>query len=352
MASSLAQEALQLFQEVGDRGGAGLALLLQAYVAIEQGEYVKAHSLLEECLAVFRELGDKRRMAVVLVHLARVLFAQGDTLNARALVEEGLAGSKALGDKENSTLGLFLSGQIALQQGDAATAHSLFAECLTLSRRYRGAQVRPAEVLSLLARAVTVQGDYAAARALFEESLALCAQGCEKTIPSCLEGLAGLVAVQGELAWAAQLWGAAEALRETIGAPIPAVSRPSYERAVTAARSQLGEKLFIVAWGQGRTMTLEHVLVAQGPMTMPASILTGPSTTPPGAKVLTSPEGLTEREVEVLRLVAQGLTDAQVADQLVISPRTVNGHLRSIYSKIGVTSRSAATRYAVDHHLA
>jgi DNA-binding NarL/FixJ family response regulator len=54
----------------------------------------------------------------------------------------------------------------------------------------------------------------------------------------------------------------------------------------------------------------------------------------------------------VLRLVAQGLTDAQVAEQLVISPRTVNGHLRSIYSKIEVTSRSAATRYALDHQLA
>jgi len=59
---------------------------------------------------------------------------------------------------------------------------------------------------------------------------------------------------------------------------------------------------------------------------------------------------LTEREVDVLRLVALGMTDAQVADQLVLSPRTVQGHLRSIY-KINVNSRSAATRYAVEHKL-
>ena len=65
----------------------------------------------------------------------------------------------------------------------------------------------------------------------------------------------------------------------------------------------------------------------------------------------TYPEGLTAREVEVLRLVAQGLTDAQVAEQLVISPRTVNTHLTSIYGKIQVTSRSAATRYAIEHQL-
>ena len=55
--------------------------------------------------------------------------------------------------------------------------------------------------------------------------------------------------------------------------------------------------------------------------------------------------------MEVLRLVAQGLTDAQLARQLVISPRTVNWYLTSIYSKLQVSSRSAATRYAIEQHL-
>lgn len=64
-----------------------------------------------------------------------------------------------------------------------------------------------------------------------------------------------------------------------------------------------------------------------------------------------SSAGLTMREMEVLRLVSQGLTDAQVAEQLVISPRTVNWHLTSIYSKLGISSRSAATRYAIEHRL-
>jgi DNA-binding CsgD family transcriptional regulator len=61
--------------------------------------------------------------------------------------------------------------------------------------------------------------------------------------------------------------------------------------------------------------------------------------------------GLTPREVEVLRLVATGLTDAQVADQLFLSPRTVGAHLRSIRAKLGVGSRSAATRYAIEREL-
>ena len=64
-----------------------------------------------------------------------------------------------------------------------------------------------------------------------------------------------------------------------------------------------------------------------------------------------APAGLTRREVEVLRLVAEGLSDAQIAEQLVLARRTVNWYLTSIYSKIGVSSRSAATRYAFDQHL-
>ena len=65
----------------------------------------------------------------------------------------------------------------------------------------------------------------------------------------------------------------------------------------------------------------------------------------------TYPAGLTAREVEVLRLVAQGFTNREVAAQLVVSPRTVNFHLTSIYSKIGVSTRNAATRYALEQHL-
>ncbi len=63
------------------------------------------------------------------------------------------------------------------------------------------------------------------------------------------------------------------------------------------------------------------------------------------------PAGLSEREVEVLRLVAQGLTNKQIAERLIISPNTVNVHLRSIFGKLEVTSRTAATRFAIEHHL-
>src|SRR6266702_735004 len=78
----------------------------------------------------------------------------------------------------------------------------------------------------------------------------------------------------------------------------------------------------------------------------------GQPSTSNGKPFPTYPAGLTAREVDVLRLVAQGLSDAQVAEKLVISPRTVNSHLTSIYNKLGVDSRAAATRFAVEHQLA
>ena len=86
---------------------------------------------------------------------------------------------------------------------------------------------------------------------------------------------------------------------------------------------------------------------------MPAPEQTSPAPQPSPHPALAPvyPAGLTEREVEVLRLVARGLADREVATRLVISPHTVHAHLRAIYRKLEVTSRHAATRWALDHHL-
>jgi DNA-binding NarL/FixJ family response regulator len=122
----------------------------------------------------------------------------------------------------------------------------------------------------------------------------------------------------------------------------------SQERA--ALRAQLGAAAFDIAEAEGRTMTLEHLLEAEEQPT-PAPPPSLPNS-PENRLAQIVPDDLTAREVEVLHLVAQGLTDAQIAKKLIISPRTVNHHLTLIYRKIQVSSRSAATRYAIEHHLA
>ncbi len=344
-ACSLSGEALTLFREVDDKEYAAYSLFSLALLASSQGEYARACSLFEESLAVFREIEHKKGIAHILSQLAQALFlSQGDQARVRSLLEECLALSREVGFKEGIAAAQCLFGQLALGQGDLATAHSEVEESVALYKEM-GHRHGTAEALAVLGKVVAARGDYASARGLYEESLALSGElGEQWVIAACLVGLGEVVAAQRQLAWAAQLWGAAEALRDALGVPIPPVELTDYERSVSAARVHLGERAFAAAWAQGRAMTPERALAAQGQKPTPTS-----------TKVVATPSypaGLTEREVEVLRLVAAGLTDLQVAEKLVLSPRTVHTHISSIYSKLAITSRSAATRYAIEHHLA
>ena len=348
-ARSLFEEALALWKEVGDKKQIAFSLENLAMIESRQGEYTRGRALCEESLAIQRELGNKVGISDVLLQLAWILFvSQGHLATVHSLIGESLVLSREVGDKRGIADCCYLSGHIALSQDDAFTARALAEESLLLSREV-GDRQNIAQSLSLLGRTVAVQDDYTAARALFEESLSVAREiGDKLNSTFYLEGLASVVAAQGEPVWAARLWGAAEARRESMGVPISPVERTAYdERTVERVRAQLGEKAFAIDWAEGRSMTLEQVLVTRGPTIIPLE--TRPA--PPAKSFPTYPEGLTTREVEVLRLVAQGLTDAQVAEQLVISPHTVNSHLKAIYGKIGVSSRHAATRYAIEHHL-
>jgi ATP/maltotriose-dependent transcriptional regulator MalT len=291
----------------------------------------------------------------VLLRLAEARYvSQSDPELIISLLEEALALSREVGDKMGIAVCIRLSGQLALSKGNAAEARSFAGESLALFREI-GDRQNTALALCLLARVEAEQGNYPAARTLYEESLDTAARGMDDKglIPSCLEGLAVVVAAQGELVWAARLWGAAESLRKATGIPLPPVEHPAYERSIATARNLLGDKTFAAAWAEGRTMTSEQALAAQASVTIseeePAEKELPIGTKPPSPPTYT--DDLTAREVEVLRLLAQGWTDTQIAGELVISPRTVNHHLTSIYRKIQVTTRSAATRYAIDHQL-
>ncbi len=197
-----------------------------------------------------------------------------------------------------------------------------------------------------------MQGDIDAARQLYREGLALLFKSnvYKESVAASLKGLAALEARQGALRQAILLWGAAEALREAIGAPIYPVYVSSYQHAVALVRKQLSERAFLAAWFEGRSMTPAQVLAAVDPASNAARDMRAFSANALPKPSVPSPV-LSRREVEILRLVATGLTDVQVAERLVISPRTVNGHLSSIYSKLHVTSRTAALRAALEQHL-
>ncbi len=210
-----------------------------------------------------------------------------------------------------------------------------------------------AESLAILARIFLSQGERTEARVLYDESLEIAIELNHMwLIASCLEGRAGMAAEEGQLTWAAQLWGAADALRETIRVPIPHIERTDYERSIATARTRLGEKDFAAAWEAGRAMTPEQAITSQGNATIAplAASATTASSTHPAAS--TYPAGLTAREVEVLRLVTRGLSSGEIALELKISEKTVAHHLTHIFNKTSSENRAAAAVFAIRHGLA
>jgi predicted ATPase/class 3 adenylate cyclase/DNA-binding CsgD family transcriptional regulator len=338
------EESLVFLRETGDKTLTAWALGALALVLLYQGEYAMVHPLAEQAREICREVGDTTGVAMALMTLARAAFWQGELVRAQTLAEESLARASETGSTSAEALALALHGEITLAQGETTTARLLIEQSHILWQKV-GNQGMLASTRSLLAKVLAVEGDHRASRTMYEESL-LRGLGLVDIAPT-VEGLAVVVAQQGETSWAVRLLAAAAALRDSLGAPLPPVYRADYERCVAAARAQVGEQAIAVAWAEGKSMTWEQALEARGPVTIPSKI-------PPtllAKSPLTAPSGLTRREVEVLRLLSQGLTDAQIAEQLVISPRTVNTHLKAIYGKIQVSSRSAATRYALEQHL-
>ena len=196
-------------------------------------------------------------------------------------------------------------------------------------------------------------GDLDRAEALHKESLALSKELGGSPGPLVfLEGLACDAGARGEAERAARLFGAAQALREATGVPLEPAMHALAEPYLVGARSQLDESAWTAAWEEGRAMSMEaafeYALSEEEPSTITSSAAPTEQLSTP---VSEHPAGLTPREVEVLGLVAEGLTNPQVAQRLFLSPRTVQRHLNSVYRKLGVSSRTAATHLALEHDL-
>ncbi len=357
-ARSSYEEALALFRQGRDQHGTAYALAGLVRVALYQADFPTARTLAEESLALGTMGGDKQGRVVALVRLARCLYlSHTEPEDAFALAEEALALAREIGFTQYVAFALSLIGLLVLVRGEQDIARSHLEEALRLHTKLQHPFGIALGIYDLAGLSM-VQGDYASARTSYEACLRQAsAIGDKDLLASCLEGLAATVVAQGveagtvaESWWAAQLWGAAAQVREAIGAPMLPVHRPAYEQARASAQKQLGDQLFAATWAQGRSMTPEQALAAQGKEMLPTS-LPARAATASQLHTPTLPAELTSREVEVLRFLAQGWSDAQIAEHLVISPRTVNRHTTSLYSKLGVSSRAAATRYAIEHHL-
>jgi predicted ATPase/transcriptional regulator with XRE-family HTH domain len=232
--------------------GAGWLVSLQDFTA--------AQALLEESLALFQGLGDKLSSAEVLHHLGFATMMQGDTGRSRMLLEENLALFRGLGDKRGTAWALHQLGEAARLQNDAGQAWAFHEESLTLWRELED-KTSIAWALNKLGYVAYQQGDVAQAHMLQEQSLAMMR---EHSVPlgvaTCLEGFAGIAELAEQPARAVRLFGAAAAIRDRLGIPPFGGERADYERRLAAARIQLGDAAFDVAWEAGQMMTAEQAI--------------------------------------------------------------------------------------------
>jgi predicted ATPase/DNA-binding CsgD family transcriptional regulator len=311
-----------------------------------QGDFVGARHYHHEALRLAEQLDDVGMRATTLQCLGMLAGRQGDYHEAERMLSHVVN----LERQRNTIVQLSVAlNNLALavrELGDYPRAAALWEESLAL-KRARGDGIAIAATLANLGTLALVQGDIEKARALQRESLQLRHQaGDQPGLAISLCNLAGVAVAEKAWMHATRLYAAADQIFQRLQSRLSADVTDSFTRNVAQLRTTLGEEAFAAGWHQGATWSVkETVAYALNPPSSkgvpPVSVSLPPFTPPPKP---TDPDALTPREVEVLQCVAEGLTDAEVAARLVVSPRTVSTHLHRIYSKLGVSTRTGAVR--------
>ncbi len=351
-ARGVVEEAISLARGLQDDGTEwgitwllGYSLHRAGYVALWQSRYTVAREMFLEMIALGNQKGELFFTLWSNLFLGEVDFFEGKDEEARERIERVMSVYKSLQIKTQVAEALRFLGLLSLRQGNVEEAHAQLSESLSIHKEVRDEQgIAWAEIW--LAKVEHARQNLGKARHLLQDGLSRALRSSGRLyIAMGLEELGRVVGEQGELVWAAQLFGAAETLRETIGAPMPPTERPEHEKQLAMVRATLGEARWSKAWMRGCSMTPEQALAGQEAASIPSSA----SHSPEGAEA--SIPRLTRRELEVLQYLAESLTNAQIATELRLSTVTVSAYLRSIYKKLGVSSRTAALRFALDHHL-
>jgi predicted ATPase/DNA-binding CsgD family transcriptional regulator len=349
------EASLELHREVGDRAGVAEALLRLGALAAQEGDATGARALSEESLAAYRELGDTAYVASALNNLGSVAHRVGEFERARALYQESLAGFRRVGNPRGTTVALGNLTGLALDEGDRAAARRFAEETLTLAREV-GDRMHIGRAFLRLSRLADQEGDAASAHALARESLLLHQEiGDREGITRCLEQFATLAAARGQAMPAVRLLGAAGALREAYGPPLSLAQQAAHDRTAAALQSALDPETFAAAWAAGRALPLDEAIAEALALAAQPHVQVG--VVEVGAEsehgpVVRTPDGLSEREVEVLRLLAAGRSNREIADALVISLNTVARHVSNIFDKVGAQNRTEAAAFAHRHGLA
>jgi predicted ATPase/DNA-binding CsgD family transcriptional regulator len=338
-ASDLLAHAIPMLRTQNDELGLARALFVQSTVLsfLEQSSRVRTAA--EESLEIGVKVKDAFILSYGLGIMAGAMFRVGEATIAQRFREQALANSRRFGSPLALALLLGGAGMGAFSQGNLKVARQNTEESLALFRQI-GDKHRIYMAASGLADILRQTGDVREAEKLYVEAIhGWRDYGQQGGMARCIECLAFIAIAEKRDRQAARWLGAAEAIREESHTKMIPSEQEEYQPEMIILRDRMNPNDFTSTWSEGRALTLQQIIaeLEQLPIV-------------PQAKAH-SPNELTSRELDVLRLLVQGLSDVQIAEKLVVSRRTVTTHLTTIYSKLGVNSRSAAIHHALDQKL-
>jgi predicted ATPase/DNA-binding NarL/FixJ family response regulator len=310
------------------------ALWVAGFLALVQGDAAGGRALLEAALAAACRAGDDQSVAYASSYLGYAMHWLGEEDQGHALAENALALHQRSGDQVGVVLAQMQIGFIYLCAGEAPSAADWFGECARACQS-SGITWYHAYARWGLGVAALLVADYGAAAGPVRAALdSMRRLDDPMGVVLCLDALAWIAAAQDQAARALTLRAAADAAWAAIPAtPQPAL-RKHHDAALAAARDAVTESAFAAAVAEGAAMSrAQAIAYALGePAGRKARSGTGPAAPHPGR--------LTRREQDVAALVARGLSNGEIASELVISARTVETHVQHIMDKLGVGSRA------------
>ena len=313
------------------------------FTAIE-GDLDRAEALAEQALTLARGRGDQEREANSLHRLALAAFYRADVDRAEELFGHVLAMRRVLGDRWQAGFVLTFLTDVAVWKGDTDRAATLAEEARILLTEF-GETVAMARLIGTRGAIALAYGMPGQAARHYREVLAWgVAVEDPRIVADALAGIAGVAQTGGDTEIAAQLLGAVREQMATVGARfVP--HHLQYERIVAAVRDTLSEGQFVAAQTAGQALGRDQAVTAA--LAVAAGAEGRPARTPADR----AGSLLTAREQAVLRLLIEGKSNREIAEELFISPRTATTHVTNILAKFGVATRAAAVSYAFQHNL-